>query len=57
MRACEEVQGTFALTIEGRGFDSKVSAGMAEPFLELRVRLLRRLRAGLPDRDAVGEDA
>ena len=27
VRACEEVQGTFALTIEGRGFDSKVSAG------------------------------
>ena len=30
VRACEEVQGTFALTIEGRGFDSRVSAGMAE---------------------------
>ncbi|HHY02681.1 MAG TPA: 4Fe-4S dicluster domain-containing protein, partial [Paracoccus sp.] len=29
VRACEEVQGTFALTIEGRGFDSRVSAGMA----------------------------
>ncbi len=28
VRACEEVQGTFALTIQGRGFDSKVSAGM-----------------------------
>ena len=27
MRACDEVQGTFALTIEGRGFDSKVSPG------------------------------
>ncbi|EGD59520.1 formate dehydrogenase, alpha subunit [Novosphingobium nitrogenifigens DSM 19370] len=27
VRACEEVQGTFALTIEGRGFGSKVSAG------------------------------
>lgn len=27
VRACEEVQGTFALTIEGRGFDSAVSAG------------------------------
>ena len=25
VRACEEVQGTFALTIEGRGFDSRVS--------------------------------
>ena len=29
VRACEEVQGTFALTIEGRGFGSKVSAGVA----------------------------
>ena len=28
VRACEEVQGTFALTIEGRGFGSRVSAGM-----------------------------
>ncbi|RGP38931.1 formate dehydrogenase subunit alpha [Pseudotabrizicola alkalilacus] len=27
VRACEEVQGTFALTIEGRGFDSRVSFG------------------------------
>jgi formate dehydrogenase major subunit len=27
VRACEETQGTFALTIESRGFDSKVSAG------------------------------
>ncbi len=27
VRACEEVQGTFALTIQGRGFGSKVSAG------------------------------
>ena len=27
VRACEEVQGTYALTIDGRGFESKVSAG------------------------------
>lgn len=27
VRACDEIQGTFALTIEGRGFDSKVSPG------------------------------
>jgi formate dehydrogenase major subunit len=33
VRACEEVQGTFALTIGDRGFDSVVSAGMAESFL------------------------
>ena len=34
VRACEEVQGTFALTIEGRGFESRVSPGMHQPFLE-----------------------
>ena len=27
VRACDEIQGTFALTIVGRGFDSKVSPG------------------------------
>ena len=34
VRACDEVQGTLALTIEGRGFESKVSASMSEPFLD-----------------------
>ena len=29
VRACDEVQGTLALTIDGRGFGSKVSAGLA----------------------------
>ena len=33
VRACEEVQGTFALTISGRGFESRVSPGMNESFL------------------------
>lgn len=33
VRACEEVQGTFALTVEGRGFDSRIVAGMDEGFL------------------------
>ncbi|MGP0072869.1 MAG: formate dehydrogenase subunit alpha [Bryobacteraceae bacterium] len=33
VRACEEVQGTFALTIEGRGFESKVASGPTN-FLE-----------------------
>src|SRR5437763_1385176 len=32
VRACEQVQGTFALTISGRGFDSRVSPGMSESF-------------------------
>ncbi|MBW5801575.1 formate dehydrogenase subunit alpha [Halomonas elongata] len=34
VRACEEVQGTFALTIDGRGFDSKVSPGQMEDFMD-----------------------
>ncbi|MDJ0813284.1 MAG: formate dehydrogenase subunit alpha [Woeseiaceae bacterium] len=34
VRACDEVQGTFALTIEGRGFESKVSAGISEDFID-----------------------
>ncbi len=29
VRACEEVQGTFALTVEGRGFDARIKAGAA----------------------------
>ncbi|MEP6483529.1 MAG: formate dehydrogenase subunit alpha [Rudaea sp.] len=34
VRACEEQQGTFALTIQGRSFESKVSAGQDENFLD-----------------------
>lgn len=34
VRACDEVQGTFALTIEGRGFNSKVSASASEKFID-----------------------
>jgi formate dehydrogenase major subunit len=34
VRACEEIQGTFALTIDGRGFDSKVSPSEMQPFME-----------------------
>ncbi|MGH6938333.1 formate dehydrogenase subunit alpha [Hypericibacter sp.] len=33
VRACEEVQGTFALTIGARGFESHVSAGQDEDFI------------------------
>lgn len=33
VRACEETQGTFALTIDGRGFDSKVSPSQNEDFM------------------------
>jgi len=34
VRACEETQGTFALTIDGRGFASKVSPGQNEAFMD-----------------------
>ncbi len=34
VRACSEIQGTFALTISGRGFDSSVAAGANETFME-----------------------
>ncbi|HVP32435.1 MAG TPA: formate dehydrogenase subunit alpha [Steroidobacteraceae bacterium] len=34
VRACDETQGTFALTIQGRGFASKVAASQDQPFLE-----------------------
>ncbi|HQT44000.1 MAG TPA: formate dehydrogenase subunit alpha, partial [Halothiobacillus sp.] len=34
VRACEEVQGTFALTIDGSGFSSKVSPGISEAFFD-----------------------
>ncbi len=34
VRACEETQGTFALTIDGRGFASRVAAGQNEDFMD-----------------------
>lgn len=33
VRACEDIQGTFALTITGRGFESRVTAGQNDDFL------------------------
>jgi formate dehydrogenase major subunit len=34
VRACEEVQGTFALTVAGRGFESAIAASAAERFVD-----------------------
>jgi formate dehydrogenase major subunit len=34
VRACDEVQGTFALTVEGRGFASKIVASADQSFLD-----------------------
>jgi formate dehydrogenase major subunit len=67
VRACDEVQNTFALTVEGRGFDSKISAGglpfmdsecvscgacvQACPTATLTEKSL--IRSGQPDRNVV----
>src|SRR5690606_6143574 len=34
VRACEETQGTFALTVQGRGFDSRMVASQNDSFLD-----------------------
>jgi len=34
VRACDEVQGTLALTVSDRGFGSQIAASQSEPFLE-----------------------
>lgn len=34
VRACEDIQGTFALTISGRGFASRVVAGQGQSLME-----------------------
>ena len=68
VRACEEVQGTFALTIEGRGFESRMVAGMHEDFIASEcvscgacvqacptdaLREKTVLEKGMPERSAV----
>ena len=50
VRACDEIQGTFALTIQGRGFDSIRSRPAARVVHGVRVCVVRSLRPGLPDR-------
>jgi formate dehydrogenase major subunit len=34
VRACDEQQGTLALTVQGRGFDSKIAASQDDAFLQ-----------------------
>ena len=34
VRACEDIQGTFALTLDNRGFKTTISAGQQESFLD-----------------------
>jgi formate dehydrogenase major subunit len=33
VRACEDIQGTYALTVAGRGFASRIAAGQDQPFM------------------------
>jgi len=33
IRACDDIQGTYALTMDGRGFKSKISAGQEDTFM------------------------
>ncbi len=33
VRACDEIQGSFAITMAGRGFDAHIAAGQDEPFM------------------------
>jgi formate dehydrogenase major subunit len=34
VRACDDIQGTFALTIDGRGFNSQMSPGQHQSYLD-----------------------
>jgi len=34
VRACDDIQGTFALTVDGRGYASRITAGQLESFME-----------------------
>ena len=57
VRACDEMQGTFALTIAGPRLRVDGLGRPGRAFPRFRMRLLRRLRPGLPDRDADREVA
>ena len=50
VRACDEIQGAFALTATGRGFEANIAAGHGPGLSRVDVRRLRRLRRHLPDR-------
>jgi len=34
MRACDDIQGTFALSVDGRGFASRIIAGQSDSFMD-----------------------
>ena len=51
--ACgEQHQNTFAIHVAGRGFDARISTELDTPLPGVRLRLLRQLHRGVPDRRA-----
>nr|WP_220039821.1 2Fe-2S iron-sulfur cluster-binding protein [Nonomuraea aridisoli] len=54
VRACGEIQGTFALTIEGLGVRLEGRRRRRRHVHGVRLRVLRRLSAGMPDVHAAG---
>ncbi len=55
VRACEETQGTFALTISGRGFASRVAAGQSQPFMDSECVSCGACVQACPDGRTAGE--
>ena len=54
VRMCDEVQGTFALSLVGPRVRHRGGAGLGRRLGRLGLRELRRLRRLVPDRGAVG---
>ena len=50
VRACDEIQGTFALTATGRGFGANIAAGHGPGLPRVDLRVVRRVRRHLSDR-------
>ena len=50
VRACDEIQGAFALTATGRGFEANIAAGHGPGLPRVDLRVVRRLRRHVPDR-------
>ncbi len=48
VRACDEVQGAFALTVTGRGFDSNITAGLDSGFEDSTCVSCGALRQACP---------
>ena len=50
---CDEVQGTFALELVGRGFPTVAAAGTDGSWIDFRLRCVRGLRRLVPHRRAL----